>query len=427
MNLKITVTALFITVSMWINAQTSGEFNRLWNLYNQKEYFKLNSAFKQSTSNLSDGENLLISGLLERVFNMPAESNEKLERVLKRYNTGLNDSMMMEIYQSQMLNYVSMFDYKKAVLLTSLLLANYKSMLDSTDIEDYNNANIIWESGKDIQPQTCVKSGDTKIKVKKDMAGLVNVNLKVNGVESEFIFDTGANFSTITKSLAKKLGLKFLVGKLKVGTASDIKIDAELAYADSLEIGNIKYHYVLFLVLPDEALTFAGGLYKIDGIIGFPVIKEMKEINLTHTHLFVPLVTLKKETMNLSLNSFTPVINVTRNNDSLIFTFDTGARKTSLYYKYYEKYKTFIDGNYEMEELEIEGAGGKQTVKGFTIDKINLSAGSITQKLTDVKLYAEKFKDKDKYFYGNMGQDFFSNSDKLIINFEYMYIEITNE
>ncbi len=414
-----------LTIST-LQSQSTPEFNKLWSLFNQKEYFKLNSEYSQSKSLLPDGENLLISGLLDRIFNKPAESNEKLERLLKTYPTALNDSALMEIYQAQMLNYVSLFDYKNAVAVTSKLLAGFKSMLDSTDTEDFKNAGIIWESGKEIKPQTCVKSGDTKLEIEKDLAGLNNIKLKVNGVESEFIFDTGANFSTITESLAKKMKLKLLEGKLKVGTATDIKVDAGLAYAESMEIGNIKYQNVLFLVLPDEALTFAGGFYKIDGIIGFPVIKEMQEISLTPAHLYVPMIPSEKETKNLCLNSFMPVINVTHNNDSLAFTFDTGARTTCLYQKYYEKYKGYIDSNYEVENLEAEGAGGKQIVKGFILDKVLLNSAGISKQLTGVKLYSEKFKDKDKYFYGNMGQDFFSGSDRLTINFKYMYVEITN-
>src|SRR3990172_5139590 len=286
-----------------LQSQPTAEFNKLWSLFNQKEYFRLNSAYGKTKNLLSDGENLLISGLLDRAFNRPAESNEKLERLLTNYFTALNDSALMEIYQAQMLNYVSLFDYKNAVSVTSMLLTGFKSMLDSTDTEDFKNAGIIWESGKEIKSQTCVKSGDTELEIKKDLAGLNNIKLKVNDVESEFIFDTGANFCTITESLAKKMKLKLLEGKLKVGTATDIKVDAGLAYAESMEIGNLKYQYVLFLVLPDEALTFAGGFYKIDGIIGFPVIKEMQEINLTPTHLYVPMIPAEKETKNLCLNS----------------------------------------------------------------------------------------------------------------------------
>lgn len=406
-------------------AQPNPEFNNLWDLFNKKEYFKLNSRFVNTAINLPEGEKFIIGGMLDRVFNQPGESNEKLDRVLNNFRAGLSDSVMMEIYQAKMLNYVNLYDYANALKMNDVLLTTYAHLIDSADTEDYNNSLKIWKSCSELQPQTCIKSGSTRIRMKKDLAGLYNIELKINGVKSEFIFDTGANFSTITLSLAKKINLKFLEGKIKVGTATDIKVDAHLAYAEQLIIGNMKYQYVLFLVLPDEALTFAGGLYKIDGIIGFPVIKEMKEVTITEDEMIVPESSKAKDLKNLSMHSFTPVVNVVYKNDSLIFTFDTGARKTSLYNMFYRKYKSFIDKKYEQEELEIEGAGGKQTVKGFIIDKVIFNAGGTNRKLEDVKLYSENFKDKDKYFYGNMGQDFFSGSANLTINFEYMYFELT--
>jgi len=418
---------IFLLMNTLIQSQPSAEFNRQWAQYNRKEYFKLNSSYIRQGNILSESEKLVISGLIDNLFNRPAESNKKLEEALRNFGGVLNDSIKMEIFQTQMINYVNLFDYENAVKLTTLLLKDYSSMIDSSDTDDMKNSNIIWESAKELSPQSCVRKGDTDIKIKKDMAGYYNIKLKVNGIESEFIFDTGANFSTITSTHAKEMGLKFLKGSLKVGTTTGIKIDARLACAENLEIGNIIYQNVLFLVLPDEALSFAGGLYKIEGIIGFPVIKEMKEVTFTSTRLFVPQVSAKKDLMNMCLRSFIPVINVTQNNDSMIFTFDTGSRKTFLYRKYYEDYKSFIDSNYEAEDLELNGAGGTQTIKGFKLDKIFLVAGGIKSKLTDIELYSEEIKEENKFIYGNMGQDFISGADKMTLNFEYMYIEFINK
>lgn len=65
-------------------------------------------------------------------------------------------------------------------------------------------------------------------------------------MEEEFIFDTGANFSTVSESFAKKIGLIFLEGKIDVGTATSIEVSSKLAYATSLKIGNLNYSNVLF-------------------------------------------------------------------------------------------------------------------------------------------------------------------------------------
>ncbi len=36
----------------------------------------------------------------------------------------------------------------------------------------------------------------------------------------------------------------------------------------------------MFIVFPDSVLSFAGGAYKINGIIGFPVIEQLQEVRI---------------------------------------------------------------------------------------------------------------------------------------------------
>jgi len=84
---------------------------------------------------------------------------------------------------------------------------------------------------------------------------------------------TGANLSTINKSLAEKLGLKFLT--------SHLMLEAVLVYKQIgirdlrivLYIGDILVQNVVFLVVPDETDTFHDWLL-LNGIIGYPVMEH---------------------------------------------------------------------------------------------------------------------------------------------------------
>jgi hypothetical protein len=215
-----------------------------------------------------------------------------------------------------------------------------------------------------------------------------------------------------------------LPGKIQVGTATDKKVETGLAYAETFEIGNMVFHNVLFLVVADEYLTFAGGLYVINGIIGFPVIKEMKEIQMSSDELYIPAVPGNKKYRNLAVEGFTPLVNIVYGKDSLIFSFDSGARTTALYCPFFNKYKEKISSKYELDEIELDGAGGKMKYKGYVIDKVKLNVAGRESTIEDIKLLAEEFKDDDKKFrYGNLGRDFINSFRTMVLNFDSMYIE----
>ncbi len=397
--------------------------NELNSLYEKREYFTLQKVFDNNFSSLKNWQQLYYQALLDNVFNNPAESNTAIDKLLADYKDELTDSMEVILYHSKLINCVNLFSYKDASEITEVLLSQYKNHIGKDEIDELENSGLIWKSGASLSPQTVVSLGDTRLKIKKDIAGLVNVNVNVNDHDEQFIFDTGANFSTISESFAKKLGLTFLEGKLEVGTITSKKVSAGLACAKSLMIGNLKFSNVLFLVLPDEALTFGGGVYVIKGILGFPVIKEMKEIQISEHEIFVPLKINSKEKSNLALDGFIPLIETYVNQDTLIFSFDTGARRTMMYSVYYEKHKTMIDSTYKPEELSIGGAGGEVKVKGFKLDELSFQISNSKAVLEDVSLFSEKIKEKDKYVYGNLGGDFINSFGKMIINFEGMYVD----
>lgn len=56
-----------------------------------------------------------------------------------------------------------------------------------------------------------------------------------------------------------------------MGTSTGSRVTADVAVAPRVRLGQVELANVVFLVLPDEALTF-GPTFRIPGLIGFPVI-----------------------------------------------------------------------------------------------------------------------------------------------------------
>ncbi len=416
MKTAIIILTLFIS---GIYAKT--DFRSLLKLHDNKDFFK----FIKTADNaaLKIWQDIYVKALIHNLQNENAVSNNLIHQVFNEHSEELTDSLKMKLLETRIKNSVNLYDYKDAVYSSEQIIGKFASLLDSNELTEMKNSLVIWKAAENLAVQTIEITGDSKIPVSKDMAGLINVPVNCREMTEDFIFDTGANFSVVSSSYAKKLKMKMLEGELLVGSVTGKKIKSRLAYAELIEIGNMKFRNVLFLVIPDESLTFAGGLYVINGIIGLPVIKEMKELHIRKDELFIPANQTYHALNNLLIDGFVPVIEVVNNNDSLAFTFDTGAKTTMLYSSYYQLNKKVIDSKYKPVEIEIGGAGGTIKVNGFKLNDLIFRIGTSRFRLDKVDLVSERIKDHDKSFYGNLGQDYMSEFSEMILNFKDMYVD----
>jgi hypothetical protein len=170
-------------------------------------------------------------------------------------------------------------------------------------------------------------------------------------------------------------------------------------------------------------LTFSEVDYSIQGIIGFPVIRNLEEIHITkNDELVIPKIPEMYSNNNMILNGFVPVVQVIQEQDTLQFSFDTGAAETSLNSSYYYKYKKRVDKKGKKQTLKSGGAGGMVEYEGYLLPKVTLSVGLSTVTLKNVQVRKENAGQVDADFDGNLGQDFIKQFDEMIISFKHSAI-----
>jgi predicted aspartyl protease len=417
---KITFLLFFF---LFFSTTFANDFEYLYNFYKAKDYFRLKNnsekiIFKEKW------QNDLIKGLTLEIFSKPAESNVLLTNLLNLYSDVIPDSLKAEIYKHKALNHENLFEYKEALSTLKIIKEKYLAYLNEEEKEEIIDDIASLDVLKNELPQTVSGKTVEMIQMKKDMAGLWNIPVTINGDIYDFVFDTGANISTIVESYAKKLGIKIFDSKIRIGTSSDIKVDSRVGICKELKIGNIIYHNVVFLVMPDEALTFGGGVYKINGIIGNPIIKAFEEFTIDKTDMLtITNPPDENKYSNLCFEGFNPVIQLIHQSDSLSFTFDAGADATMLYLPFFNLNKKDIEEKYKLTEISIGGAGGEKKYKGYRLDKVYFKTGNLIGEINNVDLVIEIVKNKYSYFYGNLGQDYIQKFDRVKFNFKSMYIE----
>lgn len=419
MKFKRNLFLLFLLSNLNILGQSSADsFEETYQQINRKNFFEARDAYALKKTDLSISHRQLIEILLSNAFNRPEESNGIITQFIQN-KPQLPDSLYLKLYQTKVDNSIKLFEYQQAKYGLENILSTYKPLLSETEIADIQNSLKIWTILENVPKQQVFITDSSHIKLQKDKAGLDNLTLLHQKDSIDFIFDTGANISTITKSTAVKLDMNIFPTKIEVGTMTGGKVKAQLAVSPQLNLGNLEIRNAVFLVLEDKDLYFQQIDYQINGILGFPIINALDEIQITRDGYFIipKEQTQLGQDSNLALDGLTPLIFI----DGMHFTFDTGANQTVLYRSYYLKHEKKIEKNYPLTKVGFAGAGGKKEFDGFLINW-NFEIFNREVHLKNIPLVIEKIKEEENV-YGNVGQDVIGKFNKMTINFEHMFVK----
>jgi hypothetical protein len=428
---------LFCLLSFFSEAQKSHSFNEekfyaeLEGLALKKNFFEVKNLLVANKTRIDKEVYFYYWSLVENAFSHFRESNEAIEEFLEGSGAMNNDSLFKDILLVKQLNLVNLFEYKDAYLTNQYILNNFSHVCTEEEIADLTNTGTIWKGLENSGKQVIHHASDVTVRLTRDNAKLANVPVTVSGKTKNFIFDTGANFSVIQRSVALEMGCEIIPIQFNVSAITGAKVKSDLAVVKELKIGDpegsgqvITCENVVFLVFDDKDLTFAEANYTILGIIGFPVIRNLDEIHITKDdQLMVPKTAKMFPASNMILNGFVPVVQVLKNSDTLQFTFDTGAVETSLNSKYYLKYQKEVKRKGKKKMLQTGGAGGMVTFEGYMLPKLTLAVDSSKATLQNLQVRTDNPENVSGDFEGNLGQDFIKQFDEMIISFKYSAIQ----
>lgn len=399
-------------------ASSAAYYKHADSLLKQKDFFSARDYIAANQNRFGKMHKALLDAKISYAFNKPELSNENIDRLFMQYKTQLHDSVIVGLLEMKQANHGRLYQYAEAKDAVSEILDQYYSGLPQKDKDDYTNMKAIWTALSGQPVQQVIRKGGTLIKMARDKANLTNLPVRTGSQAIDFIFDTGANLSTVTQSTAGKMNMKTLGAAIEVGSITGAKVMSDLAVCPEFSIGNITVKNAVFLVFPDSALAVPQIDYQINGIIGFPVIEALKEVQITqHDEFIVPEAPSVAKEQNMALEFLTPVIRI----GDEYFTFDTGATGTSLYKKYFEKHKDKVVGKYELTGLEFGGAGGATTKEGYNFT-YNPSINGRQLTIDKVQLFIEDIEDDKSHYYGNIGQDLIKQFEKMTLNFDAMFI-----
>jgi predicted aspartyl protease len=415
---RLTLTLFLIAAFAPTLAFAQGNFEQL---YKNKQFFDLRDAVEKAAKPLPP-DYLFYRAAVANRFNDPKGSISFLDTFLK-LRIG-SDERIQEAYELLADNYVKTFQYGKAAAAYKFLEQKYKTPISEDPEAAYANLAGLWSALEGTAAQTVSVEKDTVIQGKRDKARLLNIPVELSGHKMDFVFDTGANLSTMTVSTAGKLGLKVIEADVTIGSSTANKVKSKLAVVREMRIGGIVARNVVFLVLEDEALYFPQADYRISAIVGFPVMQGIGKLTLSRDDRVTVAARRERSSLepNMLLEGLEPVIAAEHNGKRMAFSFDTGATRTTFYNMFYEAASKAERAAAEPKTIKSGGAGGMTETPGYKMKDVEMSVGGKIARFPEIEVISEKTSERSRYFYGNIGQDVIKQHEKMTLDFISMRI-----
>ena len=262
--------------------------------------------------------------------------------------------------------------------------------------------------------------GSARVPLSWNAFGSQSVNVTVNGITSSWFFDTGAEITTITESLARQMGVRPVGMTIRVGTMTS-DVSGGVGIIDRLQIGSAYAENVPVLILPDAQLKL-GNVHQIDGILGLQVMVAFGRIAWVDGGRMLALGDAAPKTRRTAPRIFwhdegvgVPI----RTSTGIAGAFlDTGANATNWRPGGMSLLDPKLLAGAKEKTMHVGGAGGVVEVKQRELPDLTFELGSIPVRLRGVSIVST-----DKTGAAQVGMDAVSQFGSFILDFEQMRID----
>lgn len=319
-------------------------------------------------------------------------------------------------------------DFNLAAGRYHLALANVKAMLRMRPADqDAQNGQALLAALTAFPDQKTIRYESSTVAVAK-LDGNVGTAVSINGKEATYIFDTGANVSSISESEAARLGLSIKNTKSTVGVATGAQVGFKVANAQTLRLGNVTLQNVAFMVFPDKDEPFVDFPPTKRGILGIPVLLALKTLRIRNGKYFDLAFRPSKVNIreaNMCMFGPTASTQLAFEGKKLDFALDTGAIHTDLYSPFADAFPSVVASQGHRDIYTQHGVGSSKKLDSVVLPSLDFSLAGFPLKLSPARILLQhSVEDNSSYFFGNLGMDLLNQPNTLTIDFQAMRLSL---
>ena len=273
--------------------------------------------------------------------------------------------------------------------------------------EENENTQALYAALADVAPQSIEFTGDSPISATRNGLGSWNVPVEINGHRADWIFDTGANLTTISESGAREMGLDIRQTKAWVEGSTGVKNTLHVAVANGLRLGPARLNNVAILVISDDALYISALHYRIHGILGLPVIRALgvSQMSANGSLRISRAEPTPGQEPNLFFDELRSIVEIRHGGHPLQMYLDTGSNETDCYPSLRVALSRGELGSLKRKRESFAGAGGmlKRSVAKMPLLRFGVGGGTV--ELKNINLFDKQPAGGLRYYDGVLGMD----------------------
>jgi predicted aspartyl protease len=308
-----------------------------------------------------------------------------------------------------------------------LALSQIEKMLKAEpDNKGLKNARTFFSDLSKYPEQSMTRRRYSRIKYNiKD--GNLFIPLSANGKPANFILDTGANFSTMSESEARRLGLMIYEGSVEGTVSTGGQVAFRVAVADRLKVGNVRLRNVAFLVARDDQQPFVDLPLGERGVIGLPVLLAFQTLRWNANQEFEIAFRSTGRNIrkaNMCFEGAMPVIVAEFLHQQINLVLDTGASETGLWPVFAREFATVISESGKKESKQISGVGQSVEVASIILPELTLRVGGFDSVLRPAHVLLEQTGPDSQWYHGRLGLDVLSLARSVSLDFKSMTLTL---
>ncbi len=276
--------------------------------------------------------------------------------------------------------------------------------------------------------QTVSFSGASRLSITRNPLGTLDVDAVANGIDGSWMLDLGANYSVVSESFARRLGLLVKGAGGGIASSTGATVQSKVAIVKEIRLGSATLHNVAVLVARDELLhiRLPGKEHQISAALGYPVFQALGQVSFDGDKAISigsasgPVV----DGVPIYMDGLTPVVMVETEGATVPLTLDTGASATGLSSAYWTTVKDRADA-WPHSRQPSAGIGGALDFDTVTQPEWTFRLGKDELTLRNVRIQTESRPGPGgPPMFGILGQDLWANAAGFTLDFRSMRFRI---
>ncbi len=253
------------------------------------------------------------------------------------------------------------------------------------------------------------------------------VPISIKGKAAEFFIDSDANFSFMSESEARNLGLTIHGTDMKVQGAAGTQAAFRTAVADELTIGSVQLRNVSFLVLADAEEVFPKLPLEERGALGLPVLLALRTVRFNSEGKFeigFPSESEDPDHPTLCFDGPEPIVKIGFEQQQLPAVLDTGAEVTEIWPPFAMRFADVVNASGKKGTKLERGVGGRSQVPERVVPELTLQVGGFEAHVHPAHVLLASTTPNSQWFYARLGLDVLRLAHQVTIDFTSLTVRL---